>query len=96
VAERLTVQVFTPHVDTEFALEADGGSYPLRLTEATAYGVASSGDSQPFELLFEGPRDPVLPQSTYRLNHPGTGPLDVFLVPVGHNAECTRYQAVFG
>jgi hypothetical protein len=97
VEKRLTVQAFAPHLDSEFTVEAEGSTYALRLTEATPHGAAPAADGwQPFELLFEGPRDPLLPQSTYRLNHPDTGPLDIFLVPIGQDADCSRYQAVFG
>jgi hypothetical protein len=46
-------------------------------------------------LLFRGPRTPVLPQRIYRLEHAVMGPLEIFLVPIGPDAEGMRYQAVF-
>ena len=48
-----------------------------------------------FSLLFRGPVDPFLSQGTYRLDHAELGALDIFLVPIGPDAEGMRYEAVF-
>ena len=75
-------------------------SATLRLTliEAVATGPAPGGAAarrQPFSLIFRGPRAPVLPQRIYRLEHEAMGPLEIFIVPIGPDAEGMRYQAVF-
>ena len=49
----------------------------------------------PFSLMLRGPRTPVLPQAIYPLRHPRLGLIELFLVPVGQDAQATRYQAVF-
>lgn len=49
----------------------------------------------PFSLVLRGPRSPMLRQATYALRHPRLGPIEVFLVPVGQDAEATRYEATF-
>jgi hypothetical protein len=38
---------------------------------------------------------PVLPQRIYHLEHPEVGGFDLFLVPVGPNAQGMQYEAVF-
>jgi hypothetical protein len=68
---------------------------PARLVAAQALDMAPHAGRQPFSLLFAGPPRPQLPQRTYRLAHPKLPALDIFLVPVGADAEATRYQAVF-
>ena len=51
--------------------------------------------AMPFSLVLRGPRAPLLPQATYRLEHPRLGPIELFLVPIGQDAEATRYEATF-
>ena len=53
------------------------------------------GGRQPFRLRFRGPRDPLLAQSIYRLMHAGLGALEIFIVPIGRDAESTTYEAIF-
>ncbi len=81
---------FAAQVGTTFAVEGLG---ELRLEQVEA-GPQGSGFEQ-FSLMFRGSRDPVGRQGTYRLAHAALGALDIFLVPVGRDAEGTRYQAVF-
>lgn len=49
----------------------------------------------PFSLVLRGPRAPLLPQATYALVHPRLGRIEVFLVPLGQDAQGTRYEATF-
>lgn len=49
-----------------------------------------------FSLLFRGPRDPELQQSTYPIYHETLGgPLAIFLVPIGRAESGGLYEAVF-
>jgi hypothetical protein len=38
---------------------------------------------------------PVLPQGIQRLSHAELGELDLFLVPIGPDAQGMRYEAAF-
>src|SRR5436189_4905234 len=49
----------------------------------------------PFSLMLRGPRNPMLPQATYALRHPTLGAIQLFLVPIGQDANATRYEATF-
>jgi hypothetical protein len=48
-----------------------------------------------FSVVFCGPMQRFLPQRTYRLRHECLGEQQLFLVPVGQDAEGFQYQAVF-
>ncbi len=49
-----------------------------------------------FSLLFRGPLDPQLRQSTYPIYHEQLGgPLDIFLVPLSRGEKGCLYEAVF-
>lgn len=49
----------------------------------------------PFSLTFRSTSPVVLPQRLYRLQNPGLGAIDMFLVPVGRDAQGVFYQAVY-
>jgi len=95
----LSVETFSPHVGAEFLIAdpPNGGPVTLTLTEIRRLGRQPAAPRvEPFSLLFCGPPGPILAQRIYRLEHPGLGALDVFLVPVGYDetgASC--YEAVF-
>jgi hypothetical protein len=101
--EKLTHESFAPHVGTEFALRlGPADSLPLTLIEARAVGSApprpgpdGNRRRQPFSLLFRGPRQPVLPQRIYPIEHAAMGTLELFIVPIGPDAAGLRYEAVF-
>lgn len=98
VTDRLDVTRFAPAVDTTFTARAGDLAVSLRLVSATTRGAGGDDPESwtPFNLVFLGPVDPVLPQMTYRLEHPTVGDHDVFLVPVGRDGDGTHYEAVFG
>jgi hypothetical protein len=94
----LTVSHFEPHIGSNFRLHADD-VLEVELVEADDVGgrsgVTPEGSRAPFSVVFPGPRDPVLPQRIYRLEHDELGTLDLFLVPIGRDDSGVRYEAVF-
>ena len=98
----LTVDDFTALVGERLAIVFDDAD-PIALELAAANGldpgapaVGDDGRRTPFELLFHGPADPVLPQRMYRLTSDALGTLDIFIVPVERSDDHATYQAVFG
>jgi hypothetical protein len=102
VLDRLTADSFSPAVGETFALDAgDAGRLELELLESRLHDpeappADASGKRAPFSLLFRGPVDPILPQRIYHLEHPSVGAIEIFIVPVGQDAQGTSYEAVFG
>lgn len=90
----VTLATFEPCAGDTFAIEVPTGAIELVLAEASGVGEWPGG-RQPFRLHFRGPRDPLLPQSIYRLEHGGLGALEIFIVPIGRDAESTTYEAIF-
>jgi hypothetical protein len=101
VLEDLTVESFTGLVGETFRTTDDeGATHDLRLVEATdhedRFGRFMRENSRaPFSLVFLGPEDPVMPQAIRRMEHDSLGTLEIFLVPIGRDAEGVRYEAVF-
>ena len=99
--EWLTYDVFAGRVGDTFTMDLGAGrTQPVVLAEATqsseAGGRGPDGQSRlQFSLVFHGPATPTLPQSIYRLVHEELGELDLFLVPIGPDADAMRYEAAF-
>lgn len=95
---------FARLVGERVRLRVDAGeAVELELVEATALGTRAGGPASPatprapFSLLFlsdEGRA--TLPQQIYRLESPRLGAMEIFLVPLGPDAQRRqRYEAIF-
>lgn len=85
---------FEQNLHTVFdCVQASGESLPLQLTELRS--GRSSPRQEQFALLFRGPLETPLAQGMYPLRHEVLGELDIFLVPVGMDAQGYSYEAVF-
>jgi hypothetical protein len=92
--EYFTLEMFTPEVDSKFLMHyGEGRTTELQLVSAT--DVGSSPRQIQFSLIFQGPMDAPVFQSTFRLDHERLGALDLFLVPIGKNETGIQYEAVF-
>ena len=83
-------QPFRVHVGSTDSVE-------MVLAEVTAprrHPGVPAGD-RPFSLIFRGPRAPVLPQKIYPMENDRLGRHEIFIVPVGPDADGMRYEAVF-
>jgi hypothetical protein len=96
VMEALTLETFTPHLNTVFRAQSDAGTVELLLEAAVGYGPGDHpAPRASFSLTFRGPVQPIFPQQIFHLDHAVLGGLDIFLVPIGADAEGVTYEAVF-
>jgi hypothetical protein len=100
--ESFTRDTFVPHLNGRFQLQTAAAVVDVQLVELTDLSARSSappsGDKprrSPFSAVFLGPRDPILPQQTYRMSHERIGSFDLFIVPIGRDQAGTRYEAIF-
>ncbi len=97
-SRQLVFEDFADKVEQVFVIsDRDVPAIPLTLAEAELLRTRGSmpGIRPPFSLVFLG-RDPrVLPQRLYRMQHDELGILEIFLVPIGKNAQGVSYQAMF-
>ena len=92
----LTHASFEEHLNTPFRVHF-GGEAPLEvvLYQVRLHEAHGGPRKQPFSLYFQGPRQPVLPQQIYRLEHEKMGTMEIFLVPIGPEGQGMGYEAVF-
>ena len=99
--DKLAVDTFADRVGDHFPIRLDA-EHSLDIVLDSVTDLASTthprpvGMREPFTLLFRGPRERVLLQGVYRLEHAELGPLDIFLVPIEPDANGPRYEAIFG
>lgn len=80
----------------------DGGEgrseQAFELIEASALSAATAPPDAlrgPFRLIFRGPREAFFSQGILALEHAELGRLEIFLVPIGPDAQGMRYEAIF-
>lgn len=95
----LTLSDFSPTVGSSFQVHTESNiSLELELLEAFELNAStkpSNTHTQSFSLLFKGPNDVKLPQQICPMSHSDLGELSIFLVPVGHEEDGIRYEAIF-
>jgi len=94
--EELTHASFEAQLNTAFRVHF-GEEAPLEIVlfEVKLHEPHNGPRAQPFSLYFRGPRQAVLPQRTYRVEHDGMEAMDLFLVTVGPDPQGMCYEAVF-
>lgn len=94
--ENLTEAIFSRQLNTKFLLYPE----PARPLDFELVEVASSAPQherggERFSLIFRGPVETYLPQSTYRMEHAEIGAFDLFIVPVRRDDAGLYYEAIF-
>jgi len=101
MTELLQSKDFQKQLDYIFSIHLDDDirSIDLQLVNVTELGTASqAGFRNPFSLHFLGPvSQQYLQQHTYQMLNETLGRLDIFIVPLGLDAEAgrMRYEAIF-
>lgn len=94
--EKLTAGDFEKHLNQTFVIHpSDVESIETQLVGVTDLGEIAPKGRRAFSLVFRGPREPALPQRIYAIGHETMGRMEIFIVPIGPDAEGMRYEAVF-
>ncbi|NJK46191.1 MAG: hypothetical protein HC933_19770 [Pleurocapsa sp. SU_196_0] len=91
----ISLHHFSPLVGERFTVHTAHGTETWTLLEANASRYSGMGRTEPFSLIFQGPRHDTPTQSLYRLEHPSLEALEMFLVPIAATANGVQYQAIF-
>jgi hypothetical protein len=92
----LTEENFARHLHTSFRVRAPR-PVELELHEVKGWQARANEQTglERFSVFFTGPGDIFLPQQIYTLEHEQMGVFEIFLVPIGRDAQGFRYEAVF-
>jgi hypothetical protein len=100
--ETFTIATFSEQEGSTFRLSlASGGTLDATLLQVTALSAKGpSGEAlprkrTPFSLIFRVPTPGRFEQKIYKMEHPVIGTFELFLVPIGRDAEGYRCEAIF-
>lgn len=96
MTEILTHEQFAPHVNKDFRFK--NHPQPLRLVKLQLYERAPLPEIErrPFLLIFQGPREGVMPEGFYTAAVEGGPSFDFYVMPIHTVARDHQdYQAVF-
>lgn len=92
--DNLTHATFTENLNSDFNIRLDETT-TVQLVLVEVSDLRDSDRNQFFSILFRGPRDSMLPQALYKIEHERMGSFELFLVPVGVSETGYQYEAVF-
>jgi hypothetical protein len=100
MSEWQTEAEFRQNLNTQFRLLVDIETpKPIDLTlvevESRPSDAHEEAGMERFSVFFMSSLEFLLSQGVYRLSHPQMGEFDVFLVPLGQEADGFRYEAVY-
>jgi hypothetical protein len=90
----LNYEDFSGNLNTDFQVtREDYTTVALKLVEVS--DLKESPRQSRFSITFAGPVDDSVGQGLYKMSHGRIGEFELFIVPVGKNAEVFFYEAVF-
>jgi hypothetical protein len=89
----LTIDDFARRRGRPFQVRASEQTLDLVLRQVNEL-PQSGRDGGSFRLEFHGPMQPTLQQGTYPFLI-GNQAFPIFIVPIGHATDATRYEAIF-
>lgn len=90
----MTAEDFCRLTDRKFSIVTAETEIPIELVEVKKLG-AGERNGGAFSLLWQGPKQPYLPQQTFQVSHPEIGEHAIFLVPVAEKTTGFQYEAIF-
>jgi hypothetical protein len=93
MTEKITREIFIPHLNSEFRLERALNAITLELIEVSE--LRSSRHTGSFSIVFREQADVPIHQAMYRFHHAVLGELDLFITPIGQDHHGLYYQSVF-
>jgi hypothetical protein len=104
--DKLTIDDFKDRIGETFKVTPEEGEpfvLELRRADPSPYAEQETDEGrdarerEPFSLEFNaGQTEEFAPQQTFSVAHEDLGQFDLFMVPLGPDAEGHRYEAVFG
>jgi hypothetical protein len=100
--ETFTISTFAEQEGSTFRLSlASGETLNATLLQVTTLSAKGPSGEElprkrtPFSLIFCVPAPDRFEQKIYRMEHPVIGTFELFLVPIGRDAEGYRCEAIF-
>jgi hypothetical protein len=93
--DRLRKEDFEVLLGKSFMLQVDEQPIAFELTQVRPIANPSPRAEPPFSLILRAPKTCQARQGMFRMTHPTHGELELFVVPVGPDAEGMCYEVIF-
>jgi hypothetical protein len=95
MTEQVPYAAFAEHIGSTFTIYYNAeATLQVHLASATEL-QAPTPEGHSFQLIFQSHQREYLPQGSFRFSHPALGEQQIFIVPIGPNAQGMRYEAIF-
>jgi hypothetical protein len=94
MAATLEHEVFSRYLNTNFRIYI-GESNTIEAEMREVSELLLSAGQERFAIVFRGPKQPFLPQASYRFEHDEMGEFILFIVPIRQDDHGIYYEAVF-
>lgn len=94
--DEITHEMFLDHVAKTFRVHCGEEVLDVELTEVDV-GEAPSveGLRQPFTLIFRGPKERILREGLYKVDHEDVGAFELYVIPIITVGDRQDYQVIF-
>src|SRR5947207_14159583 len=94
--DKVTCAQFAACLNQDFEIVFPDGTLDVKLAEAKPGGPNQPAHvRQPFSLTFRADGNLLLPQGIYKMRNARLGEMEIFLVPIGADANSSTFEAVF-
>lgn len=96
MVQEITHETFAGQINHVFRIHLSGEPLELELTEVEVNSRPHfQGLRQPFILIFQGPRNRLLPEGFYRAESDAISGLNLYIIPIVSVGDHQAYQVVF-
>ena len=95
MTERISHENFSGHLNALFRVDVPDTSLELELVEVEAAKPIDPSLREPFTLIFQGPKDPILAEGTYNVSNDSAGSFELYIIPIVSLGDQQLYQSIF-
>ena len=95
MTEKITHENFSGHLNALFRIEVAETSLELELVEVEVGKPIDPSLSEPFTLIFLGPKDSILAEGIHNVSNDDAGSFDLYIIPIVSPGDQQLYQVLF-
>ena len=95
MTEKITHENFSGHLNALFRIEVAETSLELELVEVEVGKPIDPSLSEPFTLIFQGPKDSILAEGIHNVSNDDAGSFDLYIIPIVSPGDQQSYQVIF-
>jgi len=95
MTETISHENFSGHLNALFRVDVAETSLEFELVEVETHKSIDPSLREPFTLIFQGPKDPILAEGIYTLSNDGAGSFELYIIPIVSHGDRQSYQVIF-